>query len=97
MKEFRAAAINIGLTERFERDELHALAEIIIVVSEPSFTVDAAGDLIRQRGVEQFRFGASTDAIRKLIKIFEAYLSEMEKAEKRYTRVPDPEEPEDQE
>ena len=40
--------------------------EVILVMSEPSYTVDAVGEVVRQRETSQVRFCASTKVLRKL-------------------------------
>ena len=40
--------------------------EIIILMSEPTYCVDACGQLVRQRDTSQCRFSAAPDMLRKL-------------------------------
>ena len=40
--------------------------EVIVVMCEPIYTVDACGSIIRQRETSQCRFSASPDMLRKL-------------------------------
>lgn len=40
--------------------------EVIIVMCEPTYTVDACGSIIRQRETSQCRFSAAPEMLRKL-------------------------------
>lgn len=40
--------------------------EVIVVMCEPIYTVDACGSIIRQRETSQCRFSAAPDMLRKL-------------------------------
>lgn len=40
--------------------------EVILVMSEPSYTVDGVGDVIRQNATSQVRFSASPKLLRKI-------------------------------
>jgi hypothetical protein len=40
--------------------------EVILVMSEPTYAVDAVGEIIRQRETSQCRFSASPKLLRKL-------------------------------
>lgn len=44
--------------------------EVILVMSEPSYTVDGVGDVIRQRTTSQVRFSANPKLLRKLAESF---------------------------
>jgi hypothetical protein len=45
---------------------LRPQVEVIVVVSEPTYTLDAVGDIIRQRATSQFRFSANPKMLRRL-------------------------------
>lgn len=90
MKEYMGNAINVTLTEDDdgEKRTLHALAELIILVSEPVFRADASGQMTRQREMGQFRFGVTSKSIRSLIKHLETYADDMDEVEGRYVEKP---------
>ena len=49
-----------------ENDKPIPQVEVVLVTSEPTYTVDAAGQVISQRTTDAFRFAASPAALRKL-------------------------------
>lgn len=83
MQEYRGNAVNIVLAECDDKT-LMALAEIILLTSEPVFSVDGSGELVRRREIQQTRFAASIKPLRALIKNLESYAKEMEEVEARY-------------
>ena len=54
MKEFLGNSVNIALVE-MESGEYRANAELVFLVSEPTYTVSSAGEMIRQRGIANGR------------------------------------------
>jgi hypothetical protein len=65
MKELLTISSNF-LAAWTEEKKLLPRVEIILVMSEPSYSVDAVGDVVRQRETSQVRFTASPSATRKL-------------------------------
>lgn len=83
MKEFMGTSINISLVE-MESGDFLANAELVVLVSEPTYTASPAGELIRQREMGHYRFALTSRAMRKFIKSLEEYAGEMEKTEQRF-------------
>jgi hypothetical protein len=81
MKELTGSAVNIVYAEGAE-GKLRALAEIIIVRSEPAYSVDAAGVLVKQRVVDEVRFSSTASGLREMAKRFLGFAKDMERAEK---------------
>jgi hypothetical protein len=86
MQEYMGNAINVSLVEDDDGKvrTLRAVAEVVVLVSETIFRADGAGQMIRQREVGQFRFGATIKSMRQLIKHLGDYADEMEEIEERY-------------
>jgi len=49
-----------------EKNKLLPQVEVILVMSEPSYTVDGVGEVIRQRTTSQVRFSANPKVLRAL-------------------------------
>lgn len=81
MKELRGSAINISFVEE-EEGKYRALAEVVIVRSEPTYRVDDGGSLIRQRAVDEVRFATTAAGLRDMIKRFTDWADDMEDREK---------------
>lgn len=92
MQEYMGNAINVLLTEDDDGKTrtLRAVAEIVVLVSEPVFRADSSGQMIRQREVGQVRFGATLKSIRQLVKHLGDYADLMEEMESRYVEKTDP-------
>jgi hypothetical protein len=88
MKEYMGNSINISLI-KLEDGNYRAQSELIVVVSEPTYTISPAGEMIRQRQMDHFRFSVGTHSLRAFIKSLEEYADEMEATEKRFTTVDD--------
>lgn len=86
MKEYIGNSINISLVE-MDNGAFRANAELIVVVSEPSYSISLGGEMIRQREVDHFRFAVTSRALRVLIKNLSEYADEMEKTEKHFESV----------
>lgn len=83
MKEFMGNSVNISLIE-MESGAWRANAELVVLVSEPTYTVSPAGEMIRQREMGHFRFALTQRAMRTFIKNLTEYADEMEKTEQRF-------------
>jgi hypothetical protein len=80
-KELSALARNI-LGARTAEGEWTPMVEIIIIVSEPSFKLDAAGELRSERGrLEDLRFLANVKGLRHLAERLTEYADEAEALE----------------
>lgn len=65
MKEL--LTISSNFTAAWTQDnKLLPRVEVILVMSEPSYTVDAVGEVVSQRETSQVRFSASPKVLRKL-------------------------------
>lgn len=62
MKELLSAASNVFFREG-DDGEMKRHHEIVLVLSEPTFKVDAAGQIVRERMTETMRFVASDAAL----------------------------------
>lgn len=82
MKEFIGCSVNIGLVE-LESGAFGATAEVVLVLSEPNYSVSSAGEMVRSREVSHLRFGSRTRGLRALIKSLGEYADEMDATEKR--------------
>lgn len=65
MKELLTISSNF-LAAWTEEKKLLPQVEVILVMSEPSYSVDAVGEVVRQRETSQVRFSASPKVLRKL-------------------------------
>ena len=82
MQEFCGIAINITLTELID-EKLQALAELIIITSQPTFFVDVGGEILRKREISHLRFGVTSKSVRELIKRLTEYADGMDELEGR--------------
>ena len=77
MKEVTGIARNISYLK--SKDGTYApLVEVVFVVSEPVFRVDAAGQMVRERVTEGLRFATSPAGLRNLAESFKRYADEAE-------------------
>ena len=61
-----------------EEKKLMPQVEVILVMSEPSYSVDAVGEVVRQRETSQVRFSASPKVLRKLADVMTKLSDEAE-------------------
>jgi len=66
MNELLTVNANFHAIWQEETKKLLPQVEVVVVVSEPTYTLDAVGDIIRQRAVSQFRFSANPKMLRRL-------------------------------
>ena len=78
MKELLTLSSNF-LAAWTEEKKLLPQVEVILVMSEPSYSVDAVGEVVRQRETSQVRFLATPKALRKLSAAMAALADEAEK------------------
>ena len=78
-----------------EEDGLTPMSEMIISLSEPQSRHDEAGGLTKYRSVEDVRFVASVDTLRKLIKACKARIDILEGIREAESDLDDPEKPEE--
>lgn len=77
MKEL--LTVNSNFSASFtEGKKLLPQAEVILVLSEPIYAVDASGEIVRQRKNTHVRFAATPKALRKLSKELEHIANESE-------------------
>lgn len=89
MKEFMALTTNLGFFER-SSGKIGAIVELIFVTSEPTYSVDVAGDLLRHRAIHEYRFHAVAPQLKKLAAAFADLAKTAEEAEKRAEQLTDP-------
>lgn len=65
MKELLTISSNF-LAAWTEEKKLLPQVEVILVMSEPAYSVDAVGEVVCQRETSQVRFSASPKVLRKL-------------------------------
>jgi hypothetical protein len=91
MKEGIGAAANFYLTpvgKPYPAPPFAPTIEAVVNVTEPRYTVDAAGELVRQRAADQVRFHTTPDGLRMLAGHFNEWA---DAAEKMAAEVPAPE------
>ena len=66
MKELLTVNANFHAVWSEEDKKQIPQVEVIVVMCEPIYTVDACGSIIRQRETSQCRFSAAPDMLRKL-------------------------------
>lgn len=70
MKELLGQAVNVYLAPDSEGVKLISMAEVILIVCEPTYTFDATGAMVKHRNAETFRFQTSPVGLRTLAKTF---------------------------
>jgi len=78
MKEILTINANFHAVWAEGTKKLLPQVEVILVMSEPSYTVDGVGDVIRQRTTSQVRFSAHPKLLRKLAETFVRLADEAE-------------------
>jgi hypothetical protein len=86
MKIFNGVAVNVSLID--EPDGPHGMAELVLIYSEPKWSIDAAGAIVRLSEVGSHRLMFSAKALRMLAKHLTEYAIELEKLEGRTTIEP---------
>lgn len=89
MKELLAQASNLSLMESDKG--LVPIAEVILVLCEPVYSIDPSGGTIRSSAVEQVRFSSGPIALRKAAGTLKQLADDMEAMAARYSRVLPPE------
>lgn len=69
MQEFMGTARNISFVE-IDNEKLSPRAEVIIIVSEPIFRADDAGQMVRVRQSDTIRFSTGVEGLRHMAKEF---------------------------
>lgn len=82
MKELLTINANL-LGTWTDEEKFSTHVEVIVVMSEPAYTVDEVGDVVRRRETSQCRFVASPKALRKLATGLEKLADEAEATEQR--------------
>jgi hypothetical protein len=88
VKEYLALNANISLVE-MEDDSLRAVAEVIILVSEPSYRIDAAGQIVKERTAENFRVGFTIAALESFVGGCKQLIENMHSLQERASVVPE--------
>lgn len=65
MKELLTVAFNFAAAWT-EDGKMIPWVEVVVVTSEPVYSVDGAGDVVRNRETSQFRFLADPQGLRKI-------------------------------
>ena len=71
-----------------EPDKLKAAGEIVLITREAQWSVDLAGEMVRQHKMEEFRMCLSAAGLRQLIKHLQSYADDMEVLEQRASLAP---------
>ena len=61
-------------------------AEVILILSEPTYSVDAAGEVVKRRETSTVRFFASPETLKKLAACFLTLSGESESAAKQFNK-----------
>lgn len=64
MKELRSTTANMALV--IGGDEPQTVVEVVLLVSEPKYSIDASGSVAKARNLEDMRFSASPKGLRDL-------------------------------
>ena len=75
MKELIGTARNLMLAAS-DDGEPRAMIEVILILTEPNFRVDAVGQMIRERSVETARFSTTAKGLRAVAKDYLAWADE---------------------
>lgn len=78
MKEILTIAANHYAVRNEETKEMVHHVEVVLVLSEPSYSLDPSGSLLRKRAVSQARFAASPKVLRLLAESLEKLANESE-------------------
>jgi hypothetical protein len=70
MKEISATSRNLSLVYQDGPAMFTPMVEAILVLSEPQYSVDLGGQLVRTRQVETVRFATSPEGLRDLARTF---------------------------
>jgi hypothetical protein len=91
VKELRGSAVNLSYVESAEGN-LKALAEVVLIRSEPIYRIDDGGSVIRQRALDDVRFSTTSVGLRDTAARFIEWASEMEQHEEALAdvRLPEP-------
>ena len=73
-----ALAVNANYFALFSEKDGRLLPQVecVLILSEPEYSMDAAGDLIRHRSTSQCRFSASPGMLRKMAESFNLMANE---------------------
>ena len=80
MKEVIATARNITFTATDSGNNLNCIVEAVVTVSEPTFELDAGGEMVRTRVPEVLRFGAPPSGMRQIADAMNRWADEADKA-----------------
>ena len=89
MKEILTVTANFHAVWAEGSKKLLPQAEVTLVMSEPSYTVDGVGDVIRQRTTSHVRFSANPKILRKLAESFMKLADEAEELPLENKNYPD--------
>ena len=64
MKELRSTTANIALV--IGGGEASTVVEVVLLVSEPKYSIDASGSVAKARNLEDMRFSTSPKGLRDL-------------------------------
>jgi len=81
-KEITGTAVNLSVVESPD-GKLVGMAEVVLVLNEPQYVMDARDGMVRRSSDTQLRFHASADALRALSKNLTAYADAADKFAKR--------------
>lgn len=87
MKELQGTSANLALIEGKD-DKLLGSAEIILILSEPTYQPDGGGGLAKIRVTEQVRFAIGAKQLRYLVDKFLEIIVDIEDLEERATLAP---------
>jgi hypothetical protein len=82
MREYMGVAMNASFVANDE-DVVRGLAETILLYTEPTYTVDAGGAVVRRREVGSFRLMTDPKGLRDIAKRFAEWADEIEEQQRR--------------
>lgn len=92
MKTVIGSARNLlALVGNDDTSKAAAMAEVVLIVSEPTYRADATGTMVKVRDTESIRFVCTTGVLRDLAKEFAAWANELDEVFRFDDETPDAE------
>ena len=75
--ELIGSARNFSLAIDTEHGTVTPMAEVVLIVAEPAFHVDAGGQLVKERQTQTLRFAVSVAGLRRVAKEMEHWAKDL--------------------
>ena len=82
MKELSARCVNYALLPSEDNKRVVGIAELILVTSEPSYSVDLSGQINKARSLDQMRLSLTARGLRQLAEQFTQYATDLDELQK---------------